>query len=180
MNTYEKFVKDYNNPNLTGHDVRRINKLNSKQYRRLLHKARANKDIPPVRHMNQTDAKFYTKKNGAYEVGKTIGEDYIYVGRFKKETTAKQVVEECKAVNWDITKIQDTLIAYKNDNVKNYTIINNYYVVQKSINGVNTIFATINKNKVDENTVKSIVDKFRLCGWNKTYTKRILTECGVD
>ena len=58
---YEDFVNDYNNPEITGEDVRRYNKLNPKQYSNLRAKALKNGDISSPRHMNTTGAKFYTK-----------------------------------------------------------------------------------------------------------------------
>ena len=32
ISIYEDFVKDYNNPNITGEDVKRLNGLNARQY----------------------------------------------------------------------------------------------------------------------------------------------------
>ena len=65
ISVYEDFVKDYNNPNITGEDVKRINGLNARQYSHLRAEALHNGDISSPRHMNTSGAKFYTKtKNG--------------------------------------------------------------------------------------------------------------------
>lgn len=171
---YQDFIEDYNNPNLTAHDVRRINNLNSKQYSNLRNIAIKNGDIPKTRHMNQTTAKFYTKrKDGSFEVQKTIDGKKIFVGRFPNETTAKKVVKECINHNWQVNEIKPLIDEYK-VKPKNYTCINGYYIIQKSINGRNTVFATIHQNKVDENTVKKIVDMFRKVSWNINYKDEIL------
>ena len=91
MCEYTDFIEDYNNPNITAHDVRRINNLNSKQYQTLRNTAISNGDIPATRHMNKTTAKFYSKRNdGCYEVQKTTDGKKLYVGRFPNETTAKK------------------------------------------------------------------------------------------
>jgi len=177
--SYKDFVADYNNMNLTAHDVRRINNLNSKQYTNLRNRALNNGDIPEVRHMNQTTAKFYTKGNdGYYHVQKTINGKKIYAGRFPNEETAKLIVDACKSVDWDLTQISQ-LIEDKKCGVKNYSIVNGYYVIQKSVNGANKVFATIRTDMVDEFTVKKIVNRFRLSGWNETLKFSILSEFGL-
>lgn len=128
MCTYNEFVTDYNNPNLTTHDVRRVNGLNSNQYSKLRAKALKNKDIPPVRHMNNNNAKYYTKTtNGDYQVQKTINGQKTIIGRFSDEKTAKEIVNACIDVNWDTAKIK-CLIDLKEIKPKNYTKINGCWV----------------------------------------------------
>lgn len=106
ISIYEDFVKDYNNPNITGMDVKRLNGLNSRQYLSLRDEALNNGDITAPRHMNTTGAKFYTKtKNGDYIVKKQYGHKTILVGRFRDEATAEKIVSLCKPVNWDLNKI---------------------------------------------------------------------------
>lgn len=171
---YNDFVEDYNNLNITAHDVRRINNLNSKQYSNLRQRAIKNGDIPAVRHMNQRTAKFYNKNDdGTFNVQKTINGKKIYVGRFPNETTAQKVVKECINHNWEINEIKPFIEECK-VKPKNYTCINGYYIIQKSINGQNIVFATIHQSKVDEDIVKSIVDMFRNVSWNINYKDEIL------
>ena len=55
---YEEFVKDYNNPEMTGEDVKRLNGLNARQYSLLRAEALSKGDITSPRHMNTTGAKF--------------------------------------------------------------------------------------------------------------------------
>lgn len=71
ISIYEEFVNSYNNPEITGEDIKRLNGLNSRQYSNLRRKALDNEDISTPRHMNATGAKFYTKnKNGEFIVKK--------------------------------------------------------------------------------------------------------------
>lgn len=174
MTIYQDFVEDYNNPNITGHDVRRKNNLNSKQYCNLRQIAIKNGDIPKVRHMNQTTAKFYSqRKDGYFEVQKNINGKKLYVGRFPDEDTAKKIVKECIKHNWQINQIKPFI----DDNKvkpKNYTCINGYYIIQKSINGRNTVFASIHTSKVSKEVVEDIVDEFRKVHWNIQYKDSIL------
>ena len=171
---YEDFIEDYNNPNITAHDVRRINNLNSKQYSNLRNRAISNGDIPLVRHMNQSTAKFYyPRKDGGFDVKKTINGKKLYIGRFPDEDTAKRVVAECIHYNWSVNKIKP-LIDDLRVKPKNYSLINGYFIIQKSINGRNTVFATIHNSRVDEETVKCIVDEFRRVEWNINYKDEVL------
>ena len=88
IDIYEDFVKDYNNPNITGLEVKRLNGLNSRQYLNLRAEALSNGDITAPRHMNTTGAKFYTKtKNGEYIVKKQYGNKTIFIGRFSDKAT---------------------------------------------------------------------------------------------
>lgn len=170
-------MKDYNNPDITAHDVRRKHNLNSKQYSNIRKVAIRNGDIPPVRHMNQTTAKFYSKRaDGYYDVQKVINGRKIYVGKFPDQNTAETVVEMCKSVNWDLTRINLNALKMM---PKNYTLINGYYVIQKSINGQNKVFATIHETKIDESTVQAIVERFRICGWNMSCKHTILREFNI-
>ena len=173
MCNYKNFVTDYNNPNLTAHDVRRIHNLNTKRYSEIRNLAISKGDIPEVRHMNQTTAKFYTKtRNGDYQVQKTINGKKLIVGRFKDQTTAKEVVTACINHNWQVEEIKG-LIDLKKSRPKNYTCINGYWVIQKSVDGKNTVFNSFNMDKVDEATVVEIVDFYRSVEWNKNYKDKI-------
>ena len=175
MCNYNEFIEDYNNPDITAHDVRRIHNLNSKQYSKIRKIAISNGDIPPVRHMNQTTAKFYSKKSyGTFEVQKQYSNaDKIYVGRFPNRSTAEMIVEKCKEVNWELNKIEDVIIAHKIQ-AKNYSIVNGYYVIQKSVNGRNKVFCCLRSDEVEEEVVKQIVDEFRNVEWNIDYKDEIL------
>ena len=170
---YLNFVNDYNNPELTTHDVRRLNKLNSKQYSKIRNLALTRKDIPMVRHMNRTNAKFYCEKNGVYEVIKNINGKKTFIGKFNDEGTAQKVVRECIKHNWEINKLKNFIKKYK-IKPKNYSLVNNYYVIQKFINGQNIIFACIHHDKVSEETVEAIVKEFRKVDWNIKYKDSIL------
>lgn len=174
---YDDFITDYNNPNITAHDVRRKNKLNSKQYSSLRKLAISKGDIPIVRHMNQTNAKFYSKRqDGYYDVQKYINGEKVYAGKFPDQQSAKLAVELCKAVDWDLNKVNlDGLKVLP----KNYSLVNGYYVIQKSVDGVNKVFATIHSSKIDEEVVKEIVDKFRECKWDISCKNNILKEFGI-
>lgn len=169
MCKYKDFVNDYNNPNLTAHDVRRINQLNGKQYSKIRNTAIKNGDIPQVRHMNTTDAKFYTRtRNGEYQVQKTIDGKKIIVGRFKDQDTAREIVNACINNNWELNRIKG-LIDLKKIKPKNYTCINGCWVIQKSVNGQNIVFNSFSVNRVDEETVMDIVDFYREHDWNLDY-----------
>lgn len=171
---YDDFVSDYNNMNITAHDVRRINQLNSKQYSRIRNQALNNGDIPPVRHMNKTNAKFYCKrKNGLYEVLKTIDGKQVSIGKFANEDTAKKVVCECIKCNWEINKIKN-FIDVNRVRPKNYSIVNGYYIIQKTIDGQNIIFASIHSSKVSVEMVEDIVEEFRKVDWNVNCKESIL------
>jgi len=171
---YNDFVSDYNNMNITAHDVRRINNLNSKQYCNLRNMAIRNGDIPKVRHMNQTTAKFYSKRSdGYYDVQKQIDGKKLYIGRFPDENTAKKVVKECIKHNWEINKIKPFI----DDNrvkPKNYALVNGYYIIQKAVDGKNTVFASIHQDKISSDVVEDIVDEFRRVNWNIGYKDAIL------
>ena len=169
MSSYNQFITDYNNMNLTAHDVRRLNRLNSKQYCKLRNLAINNKDIPAVRHMNHTGAKFYFKnKNGEYQVQKTINGKKTIIGRFTDEETAKKVVQECIEHNWEINKIQD-IIDLNRIKPANYSLVNGYYIIQKTINGKNKVFNVFNAKEISEETVKEIVEFYRNVSWNEEY-----------
>lgn len=173
MCKYTEFVKDYNNPNITAHDVRRIHNLNTKRYSEIRNIAITNGDIPEVRHMNSTGAKFYTKtKNGDYQVQKTVNGKKIIIGRFANEDTAKEIVNACINNNWELNKIKG-LIDLKRTQPKNYTCINGCWVIQKSVNGRNTVFNSFKCDRVDEETVADIVDFYREHNWSLDYKDKI-------
>ena len=176
MSVYTDFVRDYNNMNLTGHDVRRIHGLNSKQYSNLRNEALNNGDIPEHRLRNYEGAKYYHKlQNGNLRVKKVFGDETIYIGDFKDETTAKIIVESCKNVDWDVDKVSDVIEANK-IKPKNYSLVNGYYIISKYIKGVNKTFACIHKDLISEYTVQCIVNRFRECNWNYTIKNEILKE----
>lgn len=169
MCNYKDFVNDYNNPNLTAHDVRRIHQLNTKRYSEIRKLAIRNGDIPEVRHMNNTGAKFYTKTvSGDYQVQKTINGKKTIIGRFKTQDEAEAVVDVCKNNNWELNKIKDVVDKYKIQ-PKNYTCINGCWIIQKSVDGRNIVFNTFNCSRVSEDTVREVVDFYRSVGWNKNY-----------
>ncbi len=174
MCSYNEFLEAYNNPNITTHDIRRTHHLNSKKYSRIRTKALQNGDIPAVRHMNQENAKYYTKtSNGDYQVQKTTNGKKRIIGRFPNETTAQKIVKACIEHNWEITPIKN-LIRLLEVKPKNYTCINGVWVIQKSIEGKNTVFNSFSSKRVDEATVIDIVDFYREMNWNenlKDYVK---------
>lgn len=174
MCNYNSFVNDYNNPNLTAHDVRRINKLNGKQYSRIRAIALTKGDIPKVRHMNTTGAKFYTRtSNGQYQVQKTINGKKTIIGRFKDRDTAEEIVNACINHNWQINEIKG-LIDLLEVKPKNYSRVGDCWVVQKSINSKNVVFNSFNINLINETKVLEIVDFYRNHNWDiglKNYVK---------
>ena len=176
ISAYEEFVKDYNNPNITGEDIRRINHLNSNQYSKLRAEALSNGDISAPRRMNTTGAKFYTKtKSGDFIVKKQYGHKTVLVGRFGDEKTAKMIVSLCKSVNWDLSRISGVI----NENKvkpKNYTFINGYYVVEKRINGQRIVFY----RSKDESEVIRVVNELRKNDWDKSKVNLILDEMSLN
>ena len=175
MSSYADFVNDYNNQNITAHEVRRINNLNGRQYSHLRKLAIINGDIPPVRHMNNTGAKFYIKtSNGKYQVQKTIGGKKIVVGRFPSEETAQEIVNACIDNDWDLKKIEG-LIDLKKIKPKNYSCTNNYWIIQKSINGRNIIFNSFSCDCVNEDKICEIVEFYRSVNWDLSYADMIPT-----
>ncbi len=169
---YEDFVNDYNNPEITGEDVRRYNKLNPKQYSNLRAEALKNGDISSPRHMNTTGAKFYTKnKKGEFIVKKQFSSKTIIVGRFADEKTAKMIVEICKTVNWDLDRIQNIINEHKIQ-PKNYTVVNGYYIVEKRINGERIIFCRFKQ----ESQAKQMVTELRKYNWDQSKVPQILCE----
>lgn len=176
---YDDFVVDYNNMDLTAHDVRRKHQLNSKQYSKIRNTALKNNDIPITRHMNQTDAKFYYKGvDGYYHVEKTINNTKQLIGTFADEKTAQKIVRLCKKENWNLNNIQECIDLNK-IKTKNYSLVNGYYMIRKTVNGVNKVFLTVHQSKVDEETIKDVVDCFRSVNWNMNYRDEILEEFGL-
>lgn len=176
FNVYEDFVKDYNNPNITGEDVRRLNGLNSRQYSSLRARALSNGDISVPRHMNTNGAKFYTKtKNGDYIVKKQYGHKTVLVGRFGDEATAQKIVALCKAVNWNLNKISSVIDENK-VKPKNYTYVNGYYIVEKRINGERVVFYRF-KNESD---AIHMVSELRKMDWDKSKVDLILDEMSLN
>lgn len=167
---YDMFVEDYNNPQLTIDDISRKYSLNCRRFSELQTIAIQNGDIPKTRHMNRTGAKFYTKnKKGEYLVKKTFGTECKVIGRFEEETTAQLVVNKCKEVNWNIEQITDFIEAHKIQ-PRNYTHSKGYYIVQKVINGKNTVFCKVDS----ETTAQKVVNELRKCNWDKTKTNEII------
>jgi len=170
LECYDDFVRDYNNPNITSEDVKRYNQLNSHRYLEIRNIALNRGDIPPVRRMNRENAKFYTvNENGEYIVKKQFGHTCIFVGKFSNQTTAETVVQKCKDVNWNINEIRDFIDEHK-IKPKNYSLVNNAYTVQKSIDGQNIVFCRV----ADEDTAKKVVSELRNCNWDKTQVPHIL------
>ena len=176
ISIYEDFVKDYNNPNITGEDVKRLNGLNARQYSHLRAEALSNGDISTPRHMNSTGAKFYTKtKNGDYIVKKQYGHKTVLVGRFSDEETAQKIVALCKAVNWDLNKINKVIDENK-IKPKNYTYVNGYYIVEKRINGEQVVFHRFK----DEADAIHMVKELRKMDWDKSKVDLILDEMSLN
>ena len=180
MTVYEDFVTDYNNLNLTAHDVRRIHGLNGREYGNFRKLAISNGDIPEVRHMNATNAKFYRQtRDGKYTVQKQGVGVYQHIGKFESEEDAKYIVALCLSNDWVISPEIKFEINRLKVKPKNYTIVNEHYIIQKSVDGRNKVFASIHTDKVSEDTVKKIVDRFRNVGWNEDYKTRILEEFDI-
>ena len=136
-----------------------------------------NGDIPNTRSMYESNAKYYSKRaDGFYDVQKQYNHDKIYVGKFPNEATAKMIVDACISVDWQIGKIKDFINRYKINKSKNYTIVNGYYIIQKQINHVNTVFATLSVNDYSEEIVRQIVEEFQNVDWNYDYRDVILGE----
>ena len=176
IDIYEDFVKDYNNPNITGLEVKRLNGLNSRQYLNLRAEALSNGDITSPRHMNTTGAKFYTKtKNGEYIVKKQYGNKTIFIGRFSDKATAEKIVALCKAVNWDLNKIS-RVIDENRVKPKNYSCVNGYYIVEKRINGERVVFHRF-KNEAD---AIHMVNELRKMDWDRSKVDLILDEMSLN
>ena len=172
IDVYEEFVNSYNNPEITGEDIKRLNGLNSKQYSNLRQKAIENGDITTPRHMNTTGAKFYTKnKNGEFIVKKQFGHKTILVGRFPDEKTARMIVSLCKTVNWDLTQISH-IIEENKIQPKNYSRVNGHYIVEKKIDGERIIFCRFKQ----ESQAKYMVQQLRKNNWDPTKVEGILCE----
>ena len=172
INIYEEFVNSYNNPEITGEDIKRLNGLNSRQYSNLRQKALDNGDITTPRHMNTTGAKFYTKnKKGEFIVKKQFGHKTVLVGRFADEPTAQMIVSLCKEVNWDLTQISHIIEEHK-IKPKNYTCANGSYVVEKKIDGKRVIFCRFKS----ESQAKYMVKQLRKNNWDQSKVERILYE----
>ena len=176
ISIYEEFVKDYNNPEITGEDVKRLNGLNARQYSYLRAEALHNGDISVPRHMNTTGAKFYCKtKNDEYLVKKQYGHKTIVVGRFNDEITAQMIVALCKTVNWDLNQISNVINEYK-VKPKNYSKVNGYYIVEKRINGERVVFYRF---KVEAHAIH-MVNELRKYDWDKSKVDLILYEMGLN
>ena len=166
---YEKFVDDYNNPQLTVSDVRRKHSLNAKRYMEIRNVAIQKGDIPVTRRMDRQTAKFYTKCGDDYIVKKQFGSKCLFVGRFADENTAELIVNKCKEVNWDISQISDFIEKHKLK-PRNYTATNGSYIVQKSIGGKNTVICRV----PNESIAQKVVEGLRECNWNTTKTDEII------
>ena len=169
LSIYDDFVEDYNNPQMTLSDIQRKYGLNCRRFAEIQHLAIENKDVPEVRKMNRTDAEFYTKTSNGFVVKKQFGNSCRFIGRFEDESTAELVVNKCKEVNWNTSEISDFIDAHK---VKpaNYTCSNGSYIVQKFINGKNTVFCKLS----DESTAQKVVRELRKCNWDKAKTSEII------
>lgn len=181
MIEYDSFVADYNNLNITTHEVRRLNRLNSRKYRKMREMAISNGDIPEHRHMNTTGAKFYFQKpDGNWTVQKRYANGRtINVGDFSDEETAKLVRDKCLSVNWEIEKIKPFIDEKKISRVKNYTVINGYWFIQKTVKGKLETFLTAKKEKLTENQIKEIVEMFRQSNWDKNLADSICRQFDI-
>jgi len=169
MCTYNEFVEAYNNPSLTTHDIRRKYQLNSNKYSKLRRKALNNGDIPSVRHMNNTNAKFYTKTvNGDWQVQKTINGKKTLYGVYESRNLAEKVVNACITVDWEYDKVKG-LIDLLSVKPKNYSCINGYWIIQKYIKGKNVVFNTFSADLVDESLIIGAVEFYRSVGWDIDY-----------
>ena len=168
---YDTFVECYNNPSMTADDVKRRCNLNGKRYAEIKELAINNHDISPVRSMNRSNAKFYTKNGDSYIVKKQFGTNCLLIGRFPSEAVAEEIVEKCKEVNWNISEIQDFIDAHK-IKPRNYSFSNGSYIVQKAINGKNTVFCRVDS----EDIAKKVVEKLRKYNWDASKTSQILAE----
>ena len=173
LSIYDEFVEDYNNPQLTLDDIKRRYGLNCKRFAEIQQLAIGNGDVPAVRRMNRTDAKFYTKTSNGFVVKKQFGTTCNFIGRFEDEETAKLVVNKCKEVNWNTSQIADFIDAHK---IKpaNYTCSNGQYIVQKVIDGKNTVICKVNNESVAQKVVKEL----RKCNWNTEKTEEIIEKVG--
>ena len=175
MCNYKNFVEDYNNLNMTTHEVRRIHGLNSREYMEVRSLALENGDISNNRHANKRNAKFYTvRSDGTVDVQKQFNGKKVYFGRFKNEEDAKMIVRKLINNNWVVNKEIRNLIDECKCKPKNYSIVNGYYVIQKSLNGRNEVYATLSMEDYSENDIISLVKKFRNCRWDKKEISRIL------
>ena len=174
LSIYDGFVEDYNNPQLTIEDIKRKYGLNCRRFAEIQHIAISNQDVPSVRRMNRTTAKFYTKTSNGYVVKKQFGKDCLFVGRFEDEATAQLVVNKCKEVNWNTSQISDFIDAHR-IKPRNYSITNDGVIVQKVIDGKNTVFCKLN----NETTAQKVVNELRKCKWNKEKTQEILEKVTV-
>lgn len=169
LSIYDGFVKDYLNPNLTIEDIKRKYGLNCRRFAEIQGIAMGNGDVPQVRKMNRSTAKFYTKTRNGYVVKKQFGTSCNFIGRFEDEETAQLVVNKCKEVNWNTNQISDFIDAHK-IKPKNYTVTDDAVIVQKVIDGKNTVFCKLS----DESTAQKVVDELRKCDWDKTKTNKII------
>lgn len=181
MINYNEFVKDYNNMNITAHEVRRLNSLNSREYREIRNMAIANGDIPKHRHMNTTGAKFYFRKpDGSWTVQKRFANGQnICVGDFLDEATAKMIRDKCISVNWNLNEISDLINEKKIKKVKNYTLINGYWFIQKTVEGKLETFLSIKQDLMSEDDVKKIVEEFRKVNWNIRCKDSVLAQFNI-
>lgn len=174
LSIYDGFVRDYTNPELTIEDIKRKYGLNCRRFAEIQQIAIRNGDVPSVRKMNRSTAKFYTKTSNGYIVKKQFGKDCNFVGRFADEETAKLVVNKCKEVNWNTSVISDFIDAHK---IKpaNYTVTDDGVIVQKSIQGKNTVFCKLS----DESIAQKVVKELRKCNWDKTKTEEIIEKVEI-
>ena len=177
MCDYESFVEDYNNLNITTHDVRRMHNLNSREYCEVRREALIKGDIPSSRHMNQNNAKFYSKrKDGTFDVKKQFKNEKVYIGRFPNEEIAKNVVKMCIDNNWVLTEEIESYVNENRCKPKNYSIVNGYYLIQKSVKGKNEIYAILKVENWKESEIRNLVTKFRRMKWNKFLCEKILKD----
>ena len=169
LSIYDSFVEDYNNLQLTVDDIKRKYGLNCRRFAEIQSIAISNGDVPEVRRMNRSTAKFYTKTRNGFVVKKHFGTSCNFIGRFEDEETAQLVVNKCKEVNWNTSQISDFIDKHR-IKPRNYSVTSDGVIVQKVIDGKNTVFCKLS----NEITAQKVVEKLRECNWDKTKTEEIL------
>lgn len=174
LSIYDSFIVDYNNLELTIEDIKRKYGLNCRRFAEIQKYAMEQGDVPQVRKMNRSTAKFYTETDNGWVVKKQFGTSCNFIGRFEDEETAQLVVNKCKEVNWNTSTISDFIDAHK-IKPRNYTVTNDGVIVQKVIDGKNTVFCKLS----DETTAQKVVKELRKCNWDKTKTSKIIEKVKV-
>jgi hypothetical protein len=125
MEKYEEFIKLYNNPEITVEEIRKQLGWRTKIYNDARKKALEENRIidrrspnsiknckgRPVKPKHQPKHYYYDRWHDTFVIVKRYyinkKDVVVYYGRYKREDTAKEVVEELKKVDWDKTKLQE-------------------------------------------------------------------------